>query len=384
VLLVAACAEPRVPGAAETVASETATYRYAMPEHDVVSVTIQTLNLAGRDVRVELSQPSRPAAAPVVIYLPGLGEASDAGGRWRSAWAGAGYAVLSVQLMDEDVNAWSSDLARTGDFKALGRRHFADTLVLQRVRLLAELVQAGQARTAAGDPVWHRMDWGHLAIAGFDLGAYTAMVAAGEKLTRSESAPYLVPAQAIVALSPHVSRLTAAEDARYRNIHVPVLLVSSDADDDPLGLVENPALRRVPFERIEAVDVDWLALGRLPHAALGGQAATKAAEADSGKKARTSDRSAGAGSGDSGQHHKGGKHGGAGDAGDSSRNAPSARTRGDGGGLSANAIQLRANVIQDISTAFLDAHLKGRREAAQWLAAEASLRTGELGEFAAK
>jgi hypothetical protein len=60
--------------------------------------------LDGASMAVSLSMPILAASAqvpvPVVIYLPGLGETSEAGERWRDAWTHAGYAVMSVQLSD--------------------------------------------------------------------------------------------------------------------------------------------------------------------------------------------------------------------------------------------------------------------------------------------
>ena len=76
--------------------------------------------ISGQAVLLVLAEPGPPALVPLVIYLPGLGESGQAGERWRSAWASAGYAVLSVQPLAEDTAAWTSELARTGEFKALG------------------------------------------------------------------------------------------------------------------------------------------------------------------------------------------------------------------------------------------------------------------------
>ena len=43
-----------------------------------------------RAVGILLSEPAQPQQLPVVVYVPGLGEARGSGDRWRSAWSAAG------------------------------------------------------------------------------------------------------------------------------------------------------------------------------------------------------------------------------------------------------------------------------------------------------
>ena len=58
-------------------------------------LTRQTWWLGGREQVLHWMLPrAGSVAAPLVIYLPGLGESAGAGARWRQAWASAGYAVL--------------------------------------------------------------------------------------------------------------------------------------------------------------------------------------------------------------------------------------------------------------------------------------------------
>lgn len=50
----------------------------------------------------------------------------------------------------------------------------------ERLHMLLDVLAEAQRRSAAGDGVWQRLDWQRVAVAGFDLGAYTAMIMAGE------------------------------------------------------------------------------------------------------------------------------------------------------------------------------------------------------------
>ncbi len=53
---------------------------------------------------------------PVVLYLPALGDSDDATCRWVDLWARAGYAVISIQALDDDARIWTTPEARSGDF----------------------------------------------------------------------------------------------------------------------------------------------------------------------------------------------------------------------------------------------------------------------------
>src|ERR1017187_695943 len=56
--------------------------------------------------QVAVVQPIRNGKYPVIIYLPGLGESSEAGKGMRNAWAKSGYVVLAIQPLKEDENIW--------------------------------------------------------------------------------------------------------------------------------------------------------------------------------------------------------------------------------------------------------------------------------------
>jgi hypothetical protein len=318
-----------------------------------------------------------------VIYLPGLGEPSDSGNRWRTAWASAGYAVVSVQLLDDDAAAWQSDLARAGEFKALGRQHYLGTVMSRRVQLLAEVVAEGQRRSTAGEAPWQHLDWSKVAVAGFDLGAYTAMTVAGEHVRDAEDATGRVRIRAAIALSPYASVAAGSFDTRYRDIHAPVMSVTSDVDGDALGLVEGAYLRDAPFMHMEGPDKYLLSLRGLPHAALSGSADAKGQKTDADATDHSQD-GANKGSGDdSGLHRRGGRRGASGDSGKRSDRSGASEAPDDAK-PSAGTVQMGTIAVQGISTAFLDAYLKDDPLAREWLAADAKRWLGAAGELRRK
>jgi len=375
-LLLAACSTGR-PGLRpdEVPAREFAARGYASVEQGAVTTGAQTWVVGGQSIRVVVAQPGHAGTSALVIYLPGLGETSVAGEHWRSAWASAGYTVMSVQPLAEDAAAWTSDLALDGDFKTLGRQRYSGAAMNQRVQMLADIVHEAQRRSRSGEPVWQRVDWDRVAIAGFDLGAYTAMVVAGERVQDVAPATASFNVRAAIALSPYASFAAGALDTRYLGIHGPVLSVTGDADRDSLGLVNAPLLRTAPFNQMTGPDKYLLSLHGLPHSALGGSELSNHRADPDTPAAEESRRSSASTDGDPPRRSSGKRRGGGGGGGETNSARPSFEGNEPGrvtsAALSANAVLSGVIAAQGVSTAFLDAYLKQDPMAREWLAARA-------------
>jgi uncharacterized membrane protein YgcG len=396
---------------------------YQARERGSVATRREDWLLGGQRVDVLFTGPAGGRSSPLVVYLPGLGESSDAGARWRQAWAAAGYAVLSVQLLDSDAAAWRSELARSGEFKALGRLHYAPDAMQRRLAMLQAVLAHAQGLGSAGAAPWASIDWQRAALAGHDLGAYTVLAAAGERVsavqrpatgatasaatspTTADAGPAALPRwRAAIALSPFAA--TAAEPpARYAGIQTPVLAVTGEADGDPLGLVDQPAWRLQPFEQMPGPDKWLLTVHDLPHAGFSGNppGPAEAGRADTGRGRGSSAPEGGAGrggkgggggggpgggSGGGGQHRGGGASGGGAGAGagaEASQRSRSSRGQDPGAGqLPAAVLQARQAWVQDVSTAFLDAQLRDDPAARDWLASTAPAALGAAGTLRRK
>ena len=239
------------------------------------AVTVQSLawRLRGDDVRLSLVLPAGAgdgsAPRPVVLYLPGLGESEQAGLVWRRAWAAAGYAVLSVQPLDDDATAWSSDLARSAEFTELGRRHYADAQMRRRLARLDELLTEAQRLGRQGEAPWRALDWSRTAVAGYELGAQLAMALAGERQADGTVlALKTVRPVAAIVISPQL--FATPDPARYRDVSVPVLGLTGPDDSDVLQLVRDLAWRQAPFAAMPPGRGWLLSANEVRHAAFGG------------------------------------------------------------------------------------------------------------------
>ena len=354
VLLLAGCASAPHDSVTAPNAGARGAGPYAADSSSAVQTNSATWQLSDRVVSVTLSTPAQRGPMPVVLFVPGLGQVSDDAALWRAHWAGAGYAVVAVQPLADDASAWSSALARAGEFKALGRERYSDSEMVRRLHVLGEVVAQAQRLTAAGQDPWQSIDWDHAAVAGYDLGAYTALVVAGERVGGADPVSVGVQPRAVIAVSPyaHSAAERAGEGgaARYAAITAPVLCVSGDADTDLLGLLSSPEARKTAHQHILSSPNELLWLQGLRHASLSGDAASLRAAPDRGGGARAPNAP-----GDS-------------DATPTKR-APKRKSPLD---ASTPSAEQRLSIAQDVSTAFLDAYVRDRPAARAWLDAAAS------------
>ena len=372
-LSLAACASaPQSgPSDAEVQAFSAAGYRAAA--RGATTRTTYAWSVDGQALSIVLSLPNGVDATPLVIYLPGLGESSEAGELWRAAWSSAGYAVLSVQLLAIDEEAWTSPFARSGEFRKLGADRFGAMAARQRLRLLFDLVIEGKRRSLQSETPWVRVDWNRLAIAGYDVGAYTAMIAAGEHLEGVENGSPLA-IRAIIALSPFTNLAADPVGRRYGDIRIPVLSVTSNADADPLGMTDSPNQRAVAFDHMHGPDKYLLKVRDLSHTRLGG-----------GLTATTPDPAPNRpGSSDLGPRRGGGRRTDQDERDDPLMERPRPVERAVVRGLSAGELRMRVMAAQAISTAFLDMSLKDDVHARDWLANDASRWLDSLGTLSRK
>ncbi|MBI3349132.1 MAG: hypothetical protein HY020_18225 [Burkholderiales bacterium] len=292
-------------------------------------LSVTSFELLGRRVTVTRST-TAAGPLPVVVYLPGIGQGSDAGQRWAAAWAQAGHAVLGVQPLEDDAAAWRSTLARTGEFRALGELHYGDAMRADRLAALRRLLAALQAQPAAAGVA---LDWQRAAVAGYETGAQTA-------LDLGLDATAWQP-RAVLAISPPAMDAAPATP--------PALLITSDTDGDALGLVRQPAERRRAFDTLRPGAGWLLALPAMSHAALSGTLAPEgwhAQDQHRGGSGSLGGQRGGMGGGQGGG--QGGQHGPAGGV-----------PRGPRSGSATEAAQADLAEAMQLSAAFLDARLRG-------------------------
>ena len=297
-----------------------------------LNLALGSFELQGRRVTLTRSN-GATGPLPVVIYVPGIGQGSETGQRWAAAWAQAGYAVLAVQPLEDDAAAWRSALARTGEFRELGQLHYGDAMRADRLAALRRLVAALQGQSAMGVT----LDWQRGAIAGYETGAQAVLDLGSE-------AGGWQP-RAVIAISPPPMDPATSTP--------PALLITGDNDGDALGLVTRPAERRRAFDALRPGAAWLLNLPGLSHAGLSGTLAPEGWHEQDQHPHR-------GGGGGGGGERRGGMGGGQGGGQGQGAHGPAGGTpRGPRSGSATEAAQADLHEAMRLSTAFLDARLRG-------------------------
>ncbi|THF65195.1 alpha/beta hydrolase family protein [Pseudothauera rhizosphaerae] len=340
-----------------------------------------TWQVDGEDLTLELLLPRGLGHAPLVLYLPGLGEPPGAGQAWRQSWAQAGYAVASFHSA-AGTGVWSSPAARRGDFSAIAREQFGSAALARRIRQ-ARLVLDGIAQRS-GQPPYRHIDLRHIALAGFDLGAQTALAFAGERhtgLTEEANAALALPAlDAVIALSPPVRGAQDEPEGRFGAIRLPLLLLTGRDDADPLDPALAPQQRQLPYRYLPPGDKYLLVLAQGAHRTLSGSAQPTAGRDERPAGGPSGGRGPGGGAGGPPGGGAGGFGGGAGGPGGSRGGRPPGGGAPDG----ADDARREQTILTQVSLAFLDAALKDGGRAREWLARDVSHWIGDAGTWQAK
>ena len=379
-VLLAACASHAPPKVDQAKVKQFVGQGYLTDDHYGIATTFATWNPGGNRLDVALTVPSKPGPLALVIYLPALGESRTAGDEWRKAWAESGYAVISVQPLADDATALSSARARAGDFAALAHERYSAKTMIERIAglrgALAEVVRRHDSR----EPPFDRMDLTRVAVAGYDLGAYTAMVIAGESIR--DFAPPLLPItiKAVIALSPYADFSGVSLAQRYAAVHGPVLSITSDNDVDPLTLVTSPSLRKAPFEYMPRGQKYLVTLSDISHRTLAGSGIKEEAQPSPESTGGSGSSPQREGSG-SGRRRGSGSMGGSGEArkGGAGRSGSAGATQ-----LSPTVQAIGVTIVQGVTTAFLDAYVKDDGIAREWLDKDAARWIRDSGEIKKK
>ena len=349
---------------------------YALEPRFETTAARDTWTIESEPVDIALLLPIRSGSYPLVVYFPGLGESSEAGLAWRQWWAQAGYAVLSAQPSKYGTAVWSSRRARSGEFRDIAQDAFGVTSLTSRTQFARALLDEARRRQHdAASGVMSRIDMTRVAIVGYDLGAQTAMMVAGESVAGVEPVPAAESVKCVVALSPYADFSGMGMESNFRSIRLPVLAVTSTQDTDAYGLVTSAAVRRAPFQYMPAGQKYMLVLFQAPHSLLAG-AATWSGPAKgkyAGPKPVQPDNNiepdalaADDTAAETGQHQ---------------------RDRAGGVPLSpGGSVQYAKQIaqVQSVTTAFLDEMVKSDPIASEWLSRNAQPWLGESAELQSK
>ena len=379
-ILIGGCSSsPKKPEIDQAKIRQFASRGYDSGTEYATSITKSSLNTGNGFRPITIIQPSRDGKYPLVIYLPGLGESSDAGADIRNAWARSGYVVLSIQPLEDDENVWSSKAARSADFTYIRHERYSSEVISERLNILTKLIEHLKQRVASGDSSLQHMDLSRIAVVGFDVGASSAMIVAGEDVPSITVLP--VQVNGVIALSPYAEFSSEEFNERYRNINIPVLSITSDADSDTHGSVP-PSLHQAPFQYMPSGNKYLLLLAGASHSVIGDDNSAKTDSADGdGNEKQTRNGSTG---GSSSKGQRGNRHGRKSPDGGSGLGRDSERlSKREAGGSPTQRATMKV-AIEQVTTAFLNAHIKDDKYSQEWLKKDAQPWLDKIGQLKEK
>jgi predicted dienelactone hydrolase len=396
-LLLPGCASRTTPTPADQAAAlQKVVDRGYLPQHRFSTTSLHEMWVYGEmTLDIALVGPSENGLYPLIVYLPGLGESAEAGILWRSAWAKAGYVVLSVQPATAGESVLRSKQALAGNFEELATEHFSSHSLEARVRIVDYVLAEARRRAASGMARYSSIDATRVAVAGYDLGAQTASAIAGEATSGIDVRTADQNVRAAIVLSPYASPAIGLEQ-RWAGISIPVLLITGTEDGDPFGIVRSDA-RMAPWDFMPDGDKYLLLLAGGTHAVLaglgmaprGGEGTTARAPGSGDRAQSTDGRSKWAGGGATGGPTPELQFGDEDDRSPDSNSGGNSKRGGQKGrqaaSRSARPFDLRHIAdVQAVTTAFLDGALKIEPAARKWLANDAANWIGDSGFFRIK
>lgn len=220
-----------------------------------------------REVPVRMFVPENARAPyPIVVFSHGLGGSRDAGSYLGEHWSSRGYFVLYVQHHGSDKEIWM------GQLKNGGGRAQAKQAVLQTLRASANLEQLSArvedvhfvldklTELNTSDPsLKGKLDLQKIAIAGHSFGAGTALATVGQSFGPNTKDLQFRDSRikCAIYLSPPVNPVNREHPECFSEIQVPGMLMTGTNDASEIGLTK-PEDRQIPFYAFKAPPDQYL------------------------------------------------------------------------------------------------------------------------------
>jgi len=357
----------------------------------------------GQAVEVSMLAPKAPGVYPLIIYLPGLGESAEGGRLWRKTWAKAGYAVFSIQPAeissalkeltpmpgkpgddkpseDEDDSDDSdksrpSKAVRNSELHYVGHEYFSPASLKKRINHVLWAYAQLKLRVKAGQALFKSADVSRVIIAGYDIGAQTTEEIIGEKFGADFPQAQDFSPIAAMLFSPSVDMALGNLTNRYKNIAIPLLVVTGSEDDDPYG-ISSPYVRTAIWEYAPPGNKYLLVLNKGGHQLLAGSNLAHRQKSDPAQESeeKTGPSEAMQRFGMGNAVRGGGRRGGGGGGGGSSAGPFGGMGRPSHGGRQNGEQDARhIAAVFSVSTAFLDTVCKSDKFAQSWISGKAGL-----------
>lgn len=205
----------------------------------------------GRSVPVKIYHKRSPSPQPVIVFSHGLGGSRENGTYLAEHWAAHGYVAVFVQHPGSDEAVWK-EAARGQRLAAMKAAAGAKALFDRLGDIPFVLDQLERWNTEKGHALEGSLDLGRIGMTGHSFGAVTTQAMMGQRFPTGRS--FLDPRLgAFLPMSPSLGRNLAAAEA-FGQIALPVLCMTGTEDASVITPETTPASRRAVYAALPAGD----------------------------------------------------------------------------------------------------------------------------------
>jgi len=189
-----------------------------------------------RDIPVRFYLPAQTAAAPVVLFSHGLGGTRKGSVFLGEHWAARGYVAVFLQHPGSDDSVWKN-VAPDERFQAMKQAASAKNFLLRVQDVPAVLNQLEIWNGDKTNALAGRLDMKKIAMTGHSFGAITTEAVSGEDFPGDAQGFTDARIRAAIIFSPSAPRTDDPADA-FAEVKIPWLLMTGTKDTTPLGTAD--------------------------------------------------------------------------------------------------------------------------------------------------
>jgi predicted dienelactone hydrolase len=206
-----------------------------------------------RTIPVKIYLPETGMAPfPVVIFSHGLGGSREAAVYLGDYWSQHGYLCVFVQHPGSDSGVWQSvrGAGKAAIMQSMKKAANGQNLI-DRANDVKFVIDELEKRNQSDPLLRNQLDLSKIGIAGHSFGAGTSLAIAGQRFAGTRANLKDQRVKAAIYLCPPVMGGKLAREQFYGTIKIPGLLLTGTEDNSPIGETRAED-RRIPFDGISS------------------------------------------------------------------------------------------------------------------------------------
>ncbi len=187
-----------------------------------------------RRLPLRIYLPATHEAAPVILFSHGLGGSNRGNAFLGEHWARRGYVAVFLQHPGSDVDVWR-DLPASQRRRALREAADVENFLLRVRDVPATLDALALWNRARDDLLRGRLDLERIGMSGHSFGALTTQAVAGQRFMRGRRDFTDSRIDAALMLSPNAPTRGDGPAAAFGGVRIPWLLMTGTRDTAPIG-----------------------------------------------------------------------------------------------------------------------------------------------------